>query len=400
MMKRLALASLFCLALAPVIHANRAFADDMIVEKRVFDMPELTTIGGKTIKGVRVGWEAYGTLNAEKSNAILVTHYFSGTSHAAGKYAAGDAAPGYWDSIIGPGKAVDTNKYYVISSDTLVNLNPGDPHVTTTGPASVDPSTGKPYAMRFPIVTIGDFVNVQKALLDSLGVKRLHAVMGASMGGLQTYEWAASYPDRVERIIPVISAAVPHPWLVAWTNIWASPILLDAKWNGGDYYGGERPVEGLKTALKTVTLQALQSQWADQKAGMAWADPAKNPLGGFDAPFKIEAALDSAAAAREKTADANHFLYLVKANQTFFPGAAGGAKSAEEGLKKIKAKTLILYSPTDQVFSPEWIKETATAIRANGTEVETAEIGGPLGHFNGVANIAPLGPKIADFLGR
>ena len=399
-MKRLALASLLSLALAPLVMAPRARAEDMIVEKHVFEMPELATIGGKTIKGVRVGWEAYGTLNADKSNAILVAHYFSGTSHAAGKYAASDAAPGYWDVIIGPGKAVDTNKYYVISSDTLVNLNPGDPHVTTTGPASVDPSTGKPYAMRFPVVTIGDFVNVEKALVDSLGISKLHAVMGASMGGLQTYEWAASYPDRVERIIPVISAAVPHAWLIGWLNAWASPIPLDPRWNGGDYYGREAPTDGLKTALKILTLDALNSQWADQKAGVAWADEAKNPLDGFGAPFKIETTLDAAVAARVKVADANHFLYLVKANQTFFPGAAGGARNAEEGLKRIKARTLILYSPNDQVFSPDWIRETETAIRANGTEVEVAEIKGPLGHLNGLSNIAPLGPKIADFLGR
>ncbi len=396
-MKRLslALAYLLCLAFAPF-----ARAEDMIVEKRVFEMPELATLSGKTIRNVRVGWEAYGKLNADKSNAILVAHYFTGNSHAAGKYAAGDAAPGYWDAIIGPGKAVDTNKYYVISADTLVNLNPGDPHVTTTGPASPDPSTGKPYAMSFPVVTIGDFVNVQKALVDSLGISKLHAVMGASMGGLQTYEWAASYPDRVERIIPVISAATPHPWLIAWTNIWASPILLDPKWNGGDYYGKSPPVDGLRLALKIVTLQALYTQWADQKAGVAWADETKNPLDGFDAKFKIETMLDGAAAARVKAADANHFLYLVKANQTFFPGAAGGAKNAAEGIKRIKAKTLILYSPNDQIFQPEWIKETETAIRANGTEVEIAEIQGPLGHYNGVANIAPLGPKIADFLQR
>ena len=141
--------------------AGAAGAQDLLVEKKTFELPTYTTAGGKTIKNVRIGWEAYGKLNADKSNAILVPHFFSGTSHAAGKYKPDDKAAGYWDSIIGPGKAIDTNTYYVISADTLVNLNFKDPNVVTTGPASINPETGKPYGLTFPIVTIRDFVNVQ-----------------------------------------------------------------------------------------------------------------------------------------------------------------------------------------------------------------------------------------------
>src|SRR6478752_3847417 len=186
-----------------------AFAQsgDLIVEKKTFELPSYTTAAGATIKSVKIGWEAAGTLNADKSNAILITHFFSGTSHAFGKYAASDAAAGYWDYLVGPGKVIDTDKYYVISSDTLVNLNVKAPNVVTTGPASINPDTGKPYGMSFPVVSIKDFVRVQKALIDSLDIKKLKAVMGASMGGLQAYEWAQSYPDTVERIIPVIASA-------------------------------------------------------------------------------------------------------------------------------------------------------------------------------------------------
>ena len=136
----------------------------LMVEKRVFEMPHFTTFGGKQIKNVKVGWEAYGTLNDAKSNVILITHYFSGSSHAAGKYDENDPAPGYWDSIIGPGKAIDTDRFYVISVDTLANLNAYDPHVITTGPTSINPDTGKPYGLDFPVVTIRDSVNVQKTL--------------------------------------------------------------------------------------------------------------------------------------------------------------------------------------------------------------------------------------------
>ena len=142
------------------------------------------TAAGETIKNVKIGWQAAGVLNADKSNAILITHFFSGTSHAFGKYKADDKVAGYWDGIIGPGKLIDTNKYYVISSDTLVNLNVNAPNVATTGPASINPDTGKPYGMNFPVVSIKDFVNVQKALIESLGIRKLKTVMGASMGGL------------------------------------------------------------------------------------------------------------------------------------------------------------------------------------------------------------------------
>src|SRR5215510_8593789 len=202
MLKRVLALSLLTVGLL----AAPAAAQDLMTEKKTFELPSYTTTGGKTIKNVRVGWESYGQLNTDKSNAILITHFFSGTSHAAGKYKPDDKAAGYWDAIIGPGKAIDTNTYYVISADTLVNLNAKDPNVVTTGPASVNPDTGKPYALSFPVVTIRDFVNVQKALLESLGIKQLHAVMGASMGALQAYEWASSYPEMVGKVVPVIGA--------------------------------------------------------------------------------------------------------------------------------------------------------------------------------------------------
>ena len=176
-----------------VVFSSTAFgaankADTMLVEKQHFTTKDFTTVSGVTLEQVDIGWESYGKLNANKDNVILITHYFSGTSHAAGKYKADDALPGYWDAIIGPGKAIDTNKYYVISSDTLVNANWHDENVITTGPASTNPKTGKPYGLDFPVVTITDFVNVQKRLLDSLGITKLHAVMGASMGSFQALE--------------------------------------------------------------------------------------------------------------------------------------------------------------------------------------------------------------------
>jgi homoserine O-acetyltransferase len=217
------------IALLATVLGTSSYADELIVQKQTFALPSYTTVAGDTIKSVKIGWEAAGTLNADKSNAILITHFFSGTSHAFGKYSTEEKAAGYWDAIIGPGKAIDTNKYYVLSSDTLVDLNANMPNVVTTGPASINPDTGKPYGMSFPIVSIKDFVRVQKALIDSLGIKKLKAVIAASMGALQAYEWAQSYSDSVERIVAVVGYATPEPYLIAWLDMWAQPIRLDPR---------------------------------------------------------------------------------------------------------------------------------------------------------------------------
>ncbi|WP_245454146.1 E22 family MetX-like putative esterase [Aquabacter cavernae] len=389
MTRRLAAAAIGFLAFA----ANPAHALDAIVQKQTFTLPSYTTVGGAPLRDVKVGWEAYGTLNADKSNVILITHFFSGTSHAAGKYKPSDAAPGYWDAIIGPGKPLDTDKYYIISSDTLVNLNANDPNVVTTGPASISLETGKPYGPRFPVVTIRDFVNVQKALLDSLGIARLHAVMGPSMGALQVYEWATGYPEVVERAIPVIGAGEADGWLVAWLDVWGSPIRVDPNFNGGDYYGRTPPKQGLAQALKVVTLSAGAYPWANTTFGRKWAEPGKDPALALDNRYAIEAKLDEVAAARADLADANHFLYLVKANQVF---AAGG----DVGLKRIKAPVLIISSDEDLIFHPAAIQRTADEIRKGGAPVEQVKIGGGRGHLNGIGNIQEAGEAISRFLAQ
>jgi homoserine O-acetyltransferase len=350
------------------------------------------------IKDVKIGWESYGSLNADKSNVILVTHYFSGTSHAAGKYKADDKAAGYWDAIIGPGKPLDTDKYFILSSDTLINLNAKDPNVITTGPATIDPSTGKPYGRSFPIVTIRDFVNVQKALLERLGISKLHAVMGASMGALQAYEWASSYPGMVANVIPVIGAGEADGWSIAWLHMWASPIRLDPNWNDGDYYGKAEPVAGLATALAMVTLHAQHWAWTNSSAfGRKWAAEDKDPaVCLLECKYAIEATLDDVGKARAAISDANHFLYLVKANQIF---VAGGGNLAE-GLKRIDAPVLLITSDDDLIFPSDAVNQTAQMIKSDGTPVEQVKIKSGRGHLDGVLAIGQAGQRIAEFLGR
>lgn len=387
MSRFVALTALLLLALMP------AEAQELIVKKQVFELASFTTQSGRTLKNVKVGWESYGTLNADKSNAILIAHFFSGNSHAAGKYAENEKVAGYWDNIIGPGKAIDTNKFFVLSSDTLVNLSPVGGPTVTTGPASIDPDTGKPYGLAFPVVSIRDFIEVQKKLVDSLGIKKLVLVGGASMGGLQTYEWAAAYPDMVARIMPVIASAEADAGLAAWAGIWAAPIKLDPKWNGGDYYGKEPPLAGLGQSLKIVTLHSQTHAWATAAFGAKWAKDGDSPLKDLSSSYAADAALDAAGLGRAKTSDANSFLYLVRANQLFMEGAA-------ERLKSIKAPALIVYSPTDALFPAEGVKRTAEAIKANGAPVELVVLDGKRGHLDGVIGMKLAEKEISAFLAK
>jgi homoserine O-acetyltransferase len=372
-------------------------AYDGPVEKKTFAMPSYTTVGGVTIKDVRVGYETYGTLNAARDNVILVTHLLSGTSRAAGKYRVTDPAPGYWDGIIGAGKPIDTDRFFVVSSDTLVNLNTKDPTVVTTGPASINPDTGKPYGMTFPIVTIRDFVNVQKTLLDSLGVRRLHAVIGPAMGAFQALEWAAAYPAMVERIVPIGGGAEFHAFTVGWANAWAAPITLDPRWNRGDYYGRDEPVDGLALAFKIVTLHARHPGWAQRTFARKWAAPDRDPARSFDHKFAIEATLDQIAAGRAKVSDANSFLYLVKANQLF---VAGQKASMEEGLRDVTARVLLIPVASDLIVYPEFVRQTADVLRRQGRHVEVFEIEGDGGHLDGLLAVGKAGEAIRSFLAR
>ena len=369
-----------------------ATAYDGPVEKKVFTLPAYTTVGGKTIRNVRVGYETYGKLNDAGDNAIFIPHFFSGTSHAAGKYKPGDAAAGYWDPIIGAGRPIDTEKYFVISADALANLNTRDPNVTTTGPASVDPDTGKPYGMTFPVVSMRDSARVHKALVDSLGVKKLQAVAGASGGSIQAMEWAALYPDFVERVVHVIGPGFDiSPYVVEMLDVWVLPIRLDPKWNNGDYYGREEPVAGVAQALKIVTITARAHGWAEKTFGYKWADAAKDPGAAMANMFGIEDALNKVGAARTSTTDANSMIYMAKANQLYNLG---------DDVKKIKARILFVPAKSDLIFPPELSQKAAEHYKAQGGVAELAIIEGDGGHLDGVLNVAKQGEAIRAFLAR
>ena len=366
----------------------------MLVEKRIFSLDSFTTFGGQTIKQVKVGWEAYGTLSPNKDNVVLITHYFSGSSHAAGKYSPDDASPGYWDSIIGPGKAIDTNKFYVVSVDTLANLNAFDERVITTGPASINPDTGKPYGLSFPVVTIRDFVNVQKALLESLGITKLHAVVGPSMGSMQAIDWAAAYPDWVERMISVIGSAQSDAWTTSALEHWATPIKLDTHFNSGDYYDASAPTSGLVASLMLITQNALTPAFFNLQGSKLQAEDT-SALAHINNEPAIVAWLRKRAEARSAKMDANHLLYLVRACQLFIAGHQG---SLTAGLSNIKAKTLFIPSSSDLLLMPYLSQEAHKQLNELGNDTHYLELDGNLGHLEGVSNISAQAAAIKTFL--
>lgn len=382
------------LVLLVSVVGNAYASEPLLVEKQSFSFENYTTVGGETIPKVTIGWESYGELNAAKDNVILITHFFSGNSHAAGKYSADDALPGYWDSIIGPGKAIDTNKYFVISSDTLVNAFANDPNVITTGPASINPETGKPYGLDFPVVTIRDFVNVQKRLLESLGIDKLHAVVGASMGSLQALEWSVAYPDAVERMVSVIGAGAMDAWTIMALEHWARPIKHDPNFNGGDYYDGEAPLTGVASTLAMITQQAMHPVIMNMRA----PKPEVLPEAALESVLNSTPVLDYLFAnslARAPLADGNHILYLVRANQLFVAGHQGDLAS---GLAKVKAKTLFLPASNDLLLQPYLAKQAADILTEQGKAPQYEEIEGLWGHLDGLFSIPSKADTLKAFL--
>lgn len=391
MLTRITIIIALAFAWLPGLHAT-----ELLVEKQRFTTHDFVTVSGETIPEVTIGWEAYGQLNDAKDNVILITHFFSGNSHAAGKYSPTDPQPGYWDAIIGPGKAIDTNQYYVISSDTLVNAFPHLPHVVTTGPASINPTTGKPYGLDFPVVTIRDFVNVQHALLESLGVSKLHAVIGASMGSLQAIEWGTAYPDMVERVVSVIGAAAMDAWTITALEHWARPIKLDPDWNQGNYYDGNAPIAGLASTLTMITQQAMHPISFNQ------ASPTQEtlPAAGLESilnDLPATAFWFNAAAKNAVLADANHILYLVRANQLFI---AGHQENLAAGLANLKAKTLFLPAKHDLLLQPYLAQQAVATLKELGKEPQYDEIEGVFGHLDGLYSIQTKAALIAEFLAQ
>ena len=357
--------------------------------QHVFDLGAYDCVSGARIPDVRVGYETYGRLNADKSNAILVCHYFSGNARAAGPADDVHELPGWWDKIIGPGKALDTDRYFIVSSNTLANLNACDGFSITTGPASENPETGKAWGMDFPIVKVEDFVRVQKRLLEHLGIERLVAVAGPSGGSVQAIQWSVDYPEMVPRVIAVISPGLYiHPFAAGMMELWSRPITADPAWKGGDYYAADPPREGLAQALALVNLTSLSYDIVGE-FGFGPADAAKDPAESLQHAFIADATLDDIARGRAETLDANSFLYMVRAYKLY---------DVRQRLHESRARYLFIPSATDMVFPPHLSATAVEDLRAAGLDAELSMLEVSGGHLDGLLQIDQAEAEIGQFL--
>lgn len=332
-------------------------SDDLILE------------GGERLKDITIAYETYGKLNKEKSNAIMVCHALSGDAHVAGWHE-GDRKPGWWDIIIGPGKCLDTDKYFIICSNVLGGCK------GTTGPSSINSETEKPYGLDFPIITIKDMVNVQKILVDHLDIKQLFAVIGGSMGGMQVLQWSISYPDMVRMAIPIATSAYSSPQQIAFNEVGRQAISSDPKWNNGRYYALEFPDEGLALARMIAHITYLSNESMYEKFGRRLQDKEEYSFD-FSTDFQVESYLHYQGSSFTKRFDANTYLYITKAIDYFDLTENG---SLIDAFKDIKTKFLIISVDSDWLYPPSQSKEILMALSANDVDVGYCEIKSSYGH--------------------
>src|SRR5215831_3199208 len=378
-----------------VMRAPRAAAGSVgVVDTRYLDLPDPLPLDcGRELRGVRIAYETYGQLSPARDNVILVCHALSGDAHAAGyssaPVAAGTrdgfraderdagrgAALGWWDGMIGPGKAFDTNRFFVVSTNLLGGCR------GTTGPSSTNPATGKPYGSDFPVITVADMVRAERALLRELGIERLAAVSGGSLGGMQALEWAVSYGDEVDAIIPIASTHALQPQGVAWNAIARNAITSDPNWQGGHYYGtGRAPTAGMGVARMLGHITYLSAMSLNDKFGrrLQFADDIRYAL--TEPEFEIENYLSHQADSFVKRFDANTYLYMSRALSYFDLAREHGEGRLEAAVRDVAARTLLIAFSSDWLYPPECSEELEAALRANGKDVELHVIDAPYGH--------------------
>ncbi len=364
--------------------AWRKFAT--VCENRCFALE-----GGGVLDRIDLAYETWGELNASASNAVLLCHALTGDAHAAGPSGAGQPTAGWWDELIGPGKALDTDRYFVVCVNVLGGCQ------GSTGPASINPSTGKPYGSTFPVVSVRDIVRTQAMLADRLGVWRWMSVIGGSMGGMQSLEWAVMYPDRVASMATIASAAAASPLQIGWSETGRLAIANDAKWNGGDYYdaeAGEGPHEGLMLARRIAQIHYRADQSYADRFGRAVVDK----LDGFKYwdRFQIESYLDYHGEKLARRFDANSYLVLNKAMDLHDVGRGRGGLA--KALARIKTPTLVATVDSDMLYTPRQQVELRDLITEGGAPVEFVEITSDHGHDGFLIEFDQLNPILGDFV--
>lgn len=344
-----------------------------IVETQFYTIKEKIKFeSGVEFGPITVAYETYGKLNEDGSNAILVIHALTGDAHAAGYHSENDKKAGWWDTIIGPNKAFDTNKYFVICTNILGGCS------GTTGPSSINPETNKPYGLSFPVFTIEDTVKVIKNLLDNLNIKKLYAVAGGSMGGMQAMQFVISYPDFVTSAILIATTSRLSPQAIAFNAVGRNSIISDPNWNNGDYYDKEnKPDRGLSTARMVGHITYLCEEAMYNKFGRRLQDKDHYDFN-FDVDFQVESYLQHQGQIFVDRFDANSYLYITKAVDYFDPANKYG--SLQNAFKDTNAKFLIMSFDTDWLFPSSQSKEVVNTLMQLGKDVSYCEIKSPCGH--------------------
>jgi len=350
-----------------------------------WDKP-ITLECGATLDAIDIAYETYGKLNANKSNAILICHAFSGDAHAAGVDAAGRV--GWWDAMIGPGKAFDTDKYFVICSNVLGGCR------GTTGPSSINPKTGRQYATDFPVITIKDMVAVQKILIDHLGIEKLLSVSGGSMGGMQVLQWVADYPERVLSVIPIATSLKHSPQQIAFNEVARQAIISDPTWKGGHYYDNGQPERGLALARMIGHITYMSDKSMEEKFSRHLN---KERLGfSFDADFQVEGYLRYMGVKFVQRFDANSYLYITKAMDYFDLSD----KDLFPPNRRFAVKFLVISFQSDWLYPSYQSRDLVRLLKTRFVDVTYCEVPSTYGHDAFLLEIEEQEMLVKGFLAR
>ena len=368
-----------------------------LVEKKSYTFAEppneMVLESGSRLGPATIAYETCGQLNDDKSNAILICHALSGDSHVAGYYSEDDPKPGWWDIMVGPGKGIDTDKYFIVCSNILGSC------IGSTGPCTYNPKTVEPYGLDFPVVTIGDMVKAQKALLDHLGIKKILSVIGGSIGGMQVLEWCASYPDMVVSAIPLATTTRHSALAIAFNEVARQAIMADPNWNNGDYYSGSKPDLGLAVARMIGHITYLSDESMRIKFGRRLQDKSDFSFN-FDADFQVESYLRYQGAKFVDRFDANSFLYITKAADYYDLEKQHGNGSPVKAFSKARAKFLVVSFTSDWLYPTYQSRAMVQAMKKSGLDVSFCEIEADWGHDAFLLPSESLTAMVKGFLER
>jgi len=366
----------------------------LLVERKTFTFAEppneMVLDCGARLGPITLAYETLGELNPERTNAVLILHAFSGDSHVAGYLHQDDERPGWWDNMVGPGKPIDTNRYFVICSNILGSC------CGSTGPSSINPETGKPYGLAFPMVTLKDMVTAQKQLIEHLGVSKLMSLIGGSVGGMQVLRWCADHPEMVASAIPLATTSRHSAQAIAFNEVARQAIMADPDWNNGDYYDGPGPTHGLAVARMIGHVTYLSDESMREKFGRRLHRSALSF--DFTGDFQVESYLHHQGQKFVNRFDANSLLYITKAADYFDLERGGGNLLVNEALAGVSF--LVISFSSDWLYPTYQSRAIVSALKKNGSDVSFCEIEAQWGHDAFLLPNARLDGLISGFLDR